>query len=39
MEAEFTGIYKSFKKKSKASWLQIYPYKTFEDVLKKIRER
>lgn len=37
MEAEFTGIYKSFKKKSKVSWLQIYPYKSFEDVLKKIR--
>lgn len=39
MEQEFTGIYKTYKKKSKSSWLQIYPFKTFEDVLKKIRER
>ncbi len=39
MEQEFTGIYKTYKKKSKSSWLQIYPFRTFEDVLKKIRER
>ena len=39
MESEFTGIYKAFKKKSKSAWLQIYQFKNFEDVLKKIRER
>jgi 23S rRNA pseudoU1915 N3-methylase RlmH len=39
MEQEFTGIYKTYKKKNKSSWLQIYSFRTFEDVLKKIRER
>lgn len=32
-------MYKAYKKKSKSSWIQIYQYVTFEDVLRKIRER
>jgi hypothetical protein len=37
MENELTGLYKAYKKKSNSSWIQIYKYDTFEDVLRKIR--
>jgi hypothetical protein len=39
MEKELTGMYRSYKKKAKSSWIQIYKYESFEDILKKIRER
>lgn len=39
MEAELTGLYKTYKKKCKSSWIQMYHYSAFEDVLRKIRER
>ena len=29
MEQEFTSIYKNYRKKTKSSWLQIYPFKNF----------
>lgn len=32
-------MYQAYRKKAKSSWIQIYKYETFDDVLKKIRER
>jgi hypothetical protein len=39
MEKELTGMYQAYRKKAKSSWIQIYRYQTFDDILKKIRER
>lgn len=39
MEKELTGLYQSYRKKARSSWIQIYKYDSFEDVLRKIRER
>lgn len=39
IEKELIGMYNAYKKKSKSSWIQIYKFITFEDILKKIRER
>jgi hypothetical protein len=39
MEKELTGMYQAYRRKAKSSWIQIYKYESFEDVLRKIRER
>ena len=39
MEKELQGMYMAYKKKAKSAWIQIYKYESFEDILKKIRER
>lgn len=39
IEKELIGMYNAYKKKAKSSWIQIYKFITFEDILRKIRER
>jgi hypothetical protein len=32
-------MYQAYRKKARSSWIQIYKFESFDDVLKKIRER